>query len=97
MTLTNSTDRFGTITKTFHWLTALLILSAFGVGLYAENLPYDSGEALAAKAAVFSAHKTIGVTAFFVALCRILWAFAQPKPNPTRWSTTNPLKCSPQK
>lgn len=73
---------YATVTKVFHWLTALLIIAAMPLGLIANGLPYETGEQLALKAAVFSLHKTIGVTAFFVALLRILWALTQTKPGP---------------
>jgi cytochrome b561/polyisoprenoid-binding protein YceI len=76
----NTPQSYGSVARTFHWLTALLILSAIGLGLYAESLPYDTGEALADKAQVFSLHKTVGIAAFFVALARILWALTQPRP-----------------
>ncbi|MEH7826730.1 cytochrome b/b6 domain-containing protein [Gemmobacter denitrificans] len=78
----NTATSYGGVARSLHWLTALLILSAIGLGLYAENLPYDTSETLAAKAQVFSLHKTIGVAAFFVALARILWALTQPRPVP---------------
>ena len=74
----NAPTRYGSVARSLHWLTALLILSAIGLGLYAEDLPYDTAETLAAKAQIFSIHKTIGVAAFFVALARILWALSQP-------------------
>ena len=80
MALANSTDQFGTVSKTFHWLTALLILTLFPLGLIANFLPYDTSEQLAQKAWLFSLHKTLGVTLFFVALARITWALTQPKP-----------------
>ena len=80
MSLNNTHRQFGTITKTFHWATALLILTLIPLGIYANDLPYDTSEALAHKAWVFSLHKTLGVTVFFVALFRILWAVSQPKP-----------------
>lgn len=82
MSLTNTPAAYGAVARTFHWLTALLILAAIPLGLYANNLPSDSGAALAWKAQVFSLHKTIGVAAFFVALARILWAFTQTHPAP---------------
>ena len=69
-------------TKTFHWLTALLILTLIPLGWYANQLPFDTGAELAFKAQLFSYHKTLGVAAFFVALLRILWALTQPKPAP---------------
>lgn len=46
----NSDTRFGTVTRTFHWLVALLILTAIPLGVIANQLPYDTAEALARKA-----------------------------------------------
>lgn len=80
MAFTNSATTYGSITKTFHWLTALLILTAFPLGIIAHDTPYDTSAELARKAILFSVHKTVGVTAFFVALLRILWALSQPRP-----------------
>ena len=80
---TRNTDRsFGLVTRVFHWLTALLILSAIPLGWIANRLPYDTAEALASKAQLFSVHKTIGVAAFLVALARILWALTETRPAP---------------
>lgn len=76
--------RYGSVTKVFHWLTALLILTAIPLGLYATNLAHriEAGEtALIAQATLlFSLHKTIGIAAFFTALARIIWAVTQPHP-----------------
>ena len=80
MALTNTAQRYGGVTKTFHWLTALLILTLIPLGWFAGQLPYDTSEELARKAWLFSVHKTLGVTAFFVAVLRILWALSQQKP-----------------
>ena len=80
MALTNTSIRYGGVTKFFHWLTALLILTLIALGLYASDLPHDTQAALTRKAWLFSLHKTLGVTVFFVALARIVWAFTQPKP-----------------
>lgn len=82
MSLANTATRYGSLARSLHWLTALLILSAIGLGLYGEDLPFDNSEALAAKAWIYSLHKTIGVAAFFVALLRILWAISHPRPAP---------------
>lgn len=80
MALTNSPDRYGSVARSLHWLTALLILTNFPLGVIANRLPYDTAEALAQKAQLFSVHKTLGVAVFFVALVRILWAVSQPRP-----------------
>lgn len=80
MALTNTPNRYGGVAKTFHWLTALLIITLIPMGWWANQLPYETDVQLADKAWLFSLHKTIGVAAFFVALGRILWALSQPKP-----------------
>jgi cytochrome b561/polyisoprenoid-binding protein YceI len=80
MSLSNSQNTFGSITKSFHWLTALLILAIIPLGLIANNAPLATSEELSNKAWLFSLHKTLGVTVFFVALLRIIWARTQRKP-----------------
>jgi len=80
MALTNTNQRYGGVTKIFHWLTALLILTLIPLGWWANQMPYDTSQQLADKAWMFSLHKTIGVAAFFVAAARIIWAMTQPKP-----------------
>lgn len=66
--------------KTLHWLTALLIVTALPLGIIANGAPLETGEEIAQKAWLFSIHKTVGVTAFFVALLRISFAIIQNKP-----------------
>ncbi|MRU14205.1 cytochrome [Roseovarius sp. A21] len=88
MALANTTISYGSVTKTFHWLTALGILLALPLGYFANDLAHTvqnpeiaTTETQVARAALlFSLHKTIGLTVFFVALARILWAVTQPKP-----------------
>jgi len=76
----NTATRFGFITRAFHWLTALLILTAIVLGVLAHDAAYDTSQALARKAWLFSFHKTVGITAFFVAIARVAWAISQPRP-----------------
>ncbi len=80
MALTNSHIRYGAVTKWFHWLTALLILTLIPLGIVADELPFATADDLRRKVLLFSLHKTLGITTFFVALARILWALSQPKP-----------------
>jgi cytochrome b561/polyisoprenoid-binding protein YceI len=88
MPLSNSDSHYGAVTKTFHWLTALLILTAFPLGLVAtsladaiQNPDLSSTNADIARAAtLFSLHKTVGVAIFLVSLARITWAIFQPRP-----------------
>lgn len=78
----NTEQSFGSVARLFHWLTALLILTSLPLGVVANRWPYDTAEALATKAQLFSLHKTLGVVVFCVALARILWAMTQPRPAP---------------
>jgi len=80
MPLHNSPSGYGSVLRMLHWLTALLILAAIGLGLYLEDQPTTTDAEVARVAALFSLHKTIGVTVFFVALARILWAMRQVRP-----------------
>jgi cytochrome b561/polyisoprenoid-binding protein YceI len=82
MSARNTSRSFGTVTRTFHWLTALLILTAIPLGFIANRLPYDTAEALAWKAQLFSVHKTLGIAAFLLGAARILWALVESHPVP---------------
>lgn len=90
MPATNNRTNFGYVSKTFHWLTAILIITAFPFGMIANDLPFSNDAEIAQKAWLFSAHKTIGVLAFFTAFFRILWALSQPKP--AHLNTNNQLE-----
>lgn len=78
----NTPRSYGRLARSLHWLTALLILTAIPLGLYANALPLDGAAAAARKAAVFSLHKTLGVAIFFVAVGRITHMLSQPRPAP---------------
>nr|WP_309501586.1 cytochrome b/b6 domain-containing protein [uncultured Roseovarius sp.] len=88
MALSNTRDSYGSVAKFFHWLTALLILGLFALGLIASDLADQvrASEGGASQSLIdwatllFSMHKTLGVSLFFVALARIVWALTQPKP-----------------
>src|SRR6056297_1021965 len=88
MSLANTKTSYGAVARGFHWLTALLILSAIPLGLIANDIAHaikdpaiaTTDADLSRAALLFSLHKTIGVTVFFVALARILWAIGQTKP-----------------
>ncbi len=82
MALANTSSHYGSLAKTLHWLTALGIFIMIPLGIVANGAASDTPEALAWKVQLFSAHKTLGITVFAVAIVRILWMFSQPKPAP---------------
>jgi cytochrome b561 len=63
-----NTARYTATAIGLHWLMVLLIVTLFSVGLYMSDLPLSPW-----KLKVFSWHKWAGVTAFLLALARILW------------------------
>ncbi|MEM9795776.1 MAG: cytochrome b/b6 domain-containing protein [Pseudomonadota bacterium] len=77
---TNTPTTYGWVERAFHWAIALLIPTAIVLGVVAYDAPFGTDEELAWKATLFSAHKTVGITIFFVALARIAWALSQPRP-----------------
>ena len=79
---TNTISTYGWVERAFHWAVAVMIVTAIGLGLVAEDLPFGTDAELARKAFVFSFHKSVGVAVFFVALARIAWALSQPRPRP---------------
>ncbi|WP_293575267.1 cytochrome b/b6 domain-containing protein [Phaeobacter sp.] len=84
----NSIHHYGSVAKTFHWLTALLMLAIFPLGYFATQLAHQitasdfSGDqsVIARAVLMFSLHKTLGLALFATALLRILWAMGQTKP-----------------
>lgn len=58
-----------------HWLTALLILAAFGVGYYMVDLRLSP-----LKLKIYSWHKWIGVTVWLLTAARLAWRAGHPAP-----------------
>ena len=71
---------YSTTTKTFHWLTALLIIAIIPLGVIAGKLPIETDAQVVTKTFLFSLHKTLGVAVFIVAALRIAYALTQAKP-----------------
>lgn len=90
MPIGNTANSYGSVSKTFHWLTALLILILIPLGLIAQSSADSlkdatlavTPETLARTAWLFSLHKTLGILLFFTALARVLWGIRQPRPEP---------------
>ncbi|MFT4925892.1 MAG: cytochrome b561 [Phenylobacterium sp.] len=75
-TLKNTTDTYGWISISLHWICALLIFGLFGLGLYMVELTYydtwyhDS----------FHWHESLGLIFAALLLLRIVWRLRNPKP-----------------
>ena len=79
MSLKNTADRWGGVSKTLHWLIALLILALGIVGLLMGELPKTPKYFL-----VYTAHKSIGISVLALVALRLLWRLhaGAPKPVP---------------
>ncbi|MEQ9041179.1 MAG: cytochrome b [Silicimonas sp.] len=91
MALRNTPRSYGLIARILHWLTALLILTAFPLGFLANRTELTDGAAIERVFALFSLHKTVGIAALLIGLARIGWSLSQPRPAPlsrTRWERT---------
>jgi cytochrome b561/polyisoprenoid-binding protein YceI len=82
MPLTNSSNRYGSLSRLLHWSMAIAILAMFPLGKIAHDAPFDTAEQLARKAQLFSAHKTLGVVVLGLAVVRIGWTLSQVHPQP---------------
>ena len=77
MKLTNSKTSWGAISKSLHWLVALLILVAIVLGISAVWLPLSP-----AKLNLFVYHKSIGISVLVLVMLRVLWKIFSPQPMP---------------
>ncbi len=63
-----------------HWLTALLLIGSFSLGLYMVGLKFSPQ-----KLTLYSYHKWIGVSVFCLALVRLLWRLGHRPPPLPSW------------
>lgn len=68
--------------RVLHWLTALAIFAALGLGLWMTRLPAETEAEVATVFRAYSVHKTIGVVALALGAIRILRAIVRPGPGP---------------
>ena len=78
--------RFGEPARLLHWLTFLLLLGSFGLGLTMVELPVSPQ-----KLKFYSWHKWIGVTVFFLVIVRLGWHMMNVQPGyPARMPAWEP-------
>ncbi|MGI9475277.1 MAG: cytochrome b/b6 domain-containing protein [Hyphomicrobiaceae bacterium] len=82
--LGNTREAYGLIAQLLHWLTAALIVFLLALGVYMQELPSGTAADAAQKFWLYSLHKTVGMSAFSVAIVRVLWAIVQPRPHPLK-------------
>lgn len=74
--LMDSRNGYGLISILIHWVSAVLILSLFGLGVYMVDL--DFYDAWFHKGPEL--HVSLGLVAILLMLLRVIWRFANPTP-----------------
>jgi len=77
MTTDGTTEHFGKTAIALHWLTALLIVCGFTLGLSMVDLPLSRQ-----KLQWYLWHKWIGITVFLLTCARLTWRLGHPPPAP---------------
>lgn len=89
MELTNTTQRYGALSRLLHWLIAGGIVLQFVLAKLAELA--DADEARLKQLAVLANHKSVGITILGLALVRLLWRIiSTPAPLPANMSSVQP-------
>ncbi len=71
-----SVHRYDGVAQLFHWLIAVLIFVAFGLGWYMTDLDPVDPETFR----LYQIHKGIGVTILALAVLRLVWRLTHPAP-----------------
>ena len=74
--ISNSAERWGWVSISLHWLTAVLIICLAIVGLIMSELPTS-----AFKMQVFAVHKSFGITVLALTMLRLAWRLFAGTPN----------------
>src|SRR5690625_6239118 len=69
------TPRYSRLAVTFHWVIALAIFVMFPLGFYMAGLPLSPR-----KLQLYSYHKWIGVSIFFLVWLRLAWRWLRQPP-----------------
>ncbi|MCE4538764.1 cytochrome b [Pelomonas sp. P7] len=68
-------DRYSPFAIVLHWLLAITIVGAFGLGLYMSDLPFSPS-----RIKLYNWHKWAGVTILALSALRLLWRLAHRPP-----------------
>ena len=83
MQLKNTSNRYGGVAQTLHWLIVALIITQWVLAQLAEAAGHDKAAHPAAalhQLALLARHKSVGLTIFALAIVRLVWRFVSPPP-----------------
>ncbi|OYY90537.1 MAG: hypothetical protein B7Y45_07985 [Sphingomonas sp. 28-66-16] len=76
MPLRNDETQFGSASRAFHWVIAVLMFCLVPIGLFMAILPETSPE----RAGFVGAHQSLGLTVLLLVIGRIGWLITSPPP-----------------
>lgn len=71
----NTSERWGTLARLFHWAIVVMLIGQFIMAEIAEDLPLGME-----KIAVLARHKSVGITILLLAVLRLGWRALNPTP-----------------
>lgn len=77
MRMKGTTDRYGSVAITLHWLTAVVIVALFVLGFRAAAMDDPTS-----KAALLRVHVPLGVFVLAMTILRVGWSFVDRRPDP---------------
>lgn len=75
MSLRNTTQSWGAVSKALHWIIVLLIINQWVIVERAESMK------LPARIAAYGWHKSLGMTILALAIVRLVWRWMNPVPD----------------
>lgn len=73
--MSTPSTRYSAVAIAFHWVLALAIVGAFGMGVYMSDLPFSPQ-----RLKYYNWHKWAGVTILALSALRLLWRLAHRPP-----------------
>ena len=80
MVARNTTERWGTVAKSFHWVIALIIIGSSILALVLVNADETLPENVKRYIALIKVHKSFGLTVLVLVAMRAAWAMANTRP-----------------
>jgi cytochrome b561 len=82
LSLKNTSNSYGSVSKTFHWVIAILILVNFLIASTGMELKSEENSTLLGlgKFAWYNVHKSLGIIILFLAVIRLFWYLINIKP-----------------
>ena len=76
MKLINSSTEYGLISKSFHWLSAAVLIIQIPLGMYLVDMDFSEK-----RLTVESLHVTLGISIFYLTLFRLIYKTINPTPS----------------